>query len=53
LLMVVNPHPLWSLAGTNWPTLYFRSPLTPSHPFGPHYVTMTTSTISVFLVRNN
>jgi hypothetical protein len=41
------------LSGSNWPPLYFLIPSHPSHPFGPHYVTMTTSTISVFWVRNN
>jgi hypothetical protein len=34
-------------------TLTFQSPLTPSHPLGPYYITTTTSTISVFLFRNN
>jgi hypothetical protein len=49
LLMMGNPHPLWSLAN-QLPSPYF--PISP-HPFGPYYVTMTTSTISVFLIWNN
>ncbi len=52
LLMVVNPICSGSLPGINCPPLTFQSHLTPSHPFGPYYVTMKTSTISVFLVRN-
>ncbi len=34
-------------------TLTFQSPLTPSHPLGPYYITTTTSTISVFLLQNS
>ncbi len=34
-------------------SLLSNPPLTPSHPFSPHYVTMTTSTITVFFVRNS
>ncbi len=41
------------LPGDNCPPLTIQSPLTPSHTFGPYYVTMTTSTISVFLVGNS
>jgi hypothetical protein len=33
-------------------TLTFQSPLTPSHPLSPYYITTTTSTISV-LIRNS
>jgi hypothetical protein len=52
LLMLANPHLLWSLAWYQLPSPYFPIRLTPSHPLGPYYITMTTSTISVFLVQN-
>jgi hypothetical protein len=39
------------LVATAHPLLY--NPPHPSHPSSPHYVTMTLSTISVFLVWNN
>jgi hypothetical protein len=62
-----NPHLLGRLMACSWwripihsgplpdincPPLTFQSPLTPSHPFGPYYITLTTSTISVILVQN-
>ncbi len=49
LLMVANPHPLWSLAWYQLPSPYFPIPLHLFRPFSPYYVTMTTSTTSVFL----
>jgi hypothetical protein len=52
LLMVANPHPSRSLAWYQLPSPYFPISPHPSHPFGPYYVTMKTSTISVFSVQN-
>ncbi len=52
MLMVANPIHFGPLLGINCPSLTFQSPSPPSHPFGPYYMTMTTSTISVFLIRN-
>jgi hypothetical protein len=37
------------LPGITCPLLTFQSPLTPSHPFSPYCITMTTSATSVFL----
>jgi hypothetical protein len=37
------------LPGINCLPLTFQSPLTPTHPLGPYYITKTTSTTSVFL----
>jgi hypothetical protein len=43
----------WPLLDINCPPLTFQSPLTPSHPLGPYYITTTTTTIFVFLIRNS
>jgi hypothetical protein len=40
--LVATAHPLLS-----------NPPSPPSHPVGPHYVTMTTSTITAFFARNS
>jgi hypothetical protein len=52
LFMVANPHPLCSLALCQLPSHYFPNSPHPSDPLGPCYITTTTSTILVFLVRN-
>jgi hypothetical protein len=37
------------LSGIKCPPLTFQSLLTPTYPLGPYYITMMTSTTSVFL----
>jgi hypothetical protein len=54
LLMVANPHPLWSLAWQQLPRPLILTPFTHFPPLQPalHYITTKTSTISVFFVRD-
>ncbi len=49
LLMVANPHPLWSLVWYELPSPYFPIPPHPYSPPWPIYIKMTTSTTLVFL----
>jgi hypothetical protein len=50
--MVANPHPIWSLAWYQLPSPFFLISPHSLPPLGPYYITMMTSTISVFLIRN-